>query len=278
MHRPSRPAFSLIELLIVIAVIAIIAAILFPVFAQARERARMSACMANMRQIGHAMMMYVQDYDETYPYVHFHSFIPFPLDSDKGNRTYCWRNALLPYLKSIDILACPSNPSSHGMPGTPASEPARPGANAEGWEVEPGQRMPISYAMNACATNWWPADSAYASPPLRQPQVVRPTETILIAETRWPNAGAHVMLLWEECPAVFAHRAGQAGNFVFYDGHVKSKKWLRTLYPLYENNWELSPNPDFGNRNINGAYDCQLTVPASPAASEFQTKECLAYQ
>src|SRR5918911_1001893 len=59
--------FTLIELLVVIAIIAILAAILFPVFAQAREKARMVACLSNTKQIGLAVMQYVQDYDETYP-------------------------------------------------------------------------------------------------------------------------------------------------------------------------------------------------------------------
>src|SRR5262249_8463714 len=71
MDRGEKRAFTLIELLVVIAIIAIIAAILFPVFAQARERARMSACLSNTRQLGTALMLYVQDYDETYPYIRF---------------------------------------------------------------------------------------------------------------------------------------------------------------------------------------------------------------
>src|SRR5881409_3505260 len=74
MQRARRPAFTLIELLVVIAIIAILAAILFPVFAQARERARMTTCISNMRQIGTSLMMYVQDYDETYPHIRFHGF------------------------------------------------------------------------------------------------------------------------------------------------------------------------------------------------------------
>src|SRR5579885_285931 len=62
-----RNAFTLIELLVVIAIIAILAAILFPVFAQAREKARQTACLSNMKQIGLGLMMYLQDYDETLP-------------------------------------------------------------------------------------------------------------------------------------------------------------------------------------------------------------------
>src|SRR5579862_7266477 len=60
-------AFTLIELLVVIAIIAILAAILFPVFARAREAARKTACLSNMKQLGLASQMYKQDYDETYP-------------------------------------------------------------------------------------------------------------------------------------------------------------------------------------------------------------------
>src|SRR5258707_10170131 len=63
-----RQGFTLIELLVVIAIIAILAAILFPVFAQAREKARQAGCLSNLKQIGTAAMMYVQDYDETYPH------------------------------------------------------------------------------------------------------------------------------------------------------------------------------------------------------------------
>src|SRR5438067_13389718 len=65
--RRGHPAFTLIELLVVIGIIAILAAILFPVFARARESARRSTCLSNLKQIGTSTLMYLQDYDDTYP-------------------------------------------------------------------------------------------------------------------------------------------------------------------------------------------------------------------
>src|SRR2546428_695494 len=136
MLRARRPGFTLIELLVVIAIIAILAAILFPVFAQVRDKARMSACVSNMRQIGSGLMMYAQDYDETFPRDFFMDKEPI----------YVWKNAIRPYLKSLDVLMCPSNPFSRSVPRSPYSDPPRPGSNARGWEYEPEQRMPISYS------------------------------------------------------------------------------------------------------------------------------------
>ena len=63
----SKQAFTLIELLVVIAIIAILAAILFPVFAQAREKARQATCLSNLKQLGLGLLQYVQDSDETFP-------------------------------------------------------------------------------------------------------------------------------------------------------------------------------------------------------------------
>jgi prepilin-type N-terminal cleavage/methylation domain-containing protein/prepilin-type processing-associated H-X9-DG protein len=231
MHRSSREAFSLIELLTVIAVLAILAAILFPVFAQARERARMSACVSNMRQLGSALMMYVQDYDETFPYVRFHGLTAGDDQDRRGKRVYTWRNAVRPYLKSLDLFACPSNPFHRPVPGTPGRYPPRVGVNAEGWEVEPEQTMPISYSMNGCTATWLPADDRNTppGPPLRMPELARPAQTLLIGESLWPASDLHPGWLWGICPGIFAHPAGKMGNFVFYDGHVKSKKWLSTL-------------------------------------------------
>jgi hypothetical protein len=68
-------------------------------------------------------------------------------------------------------------------------------------------------------------------------------------------------------------------TLIFYDGHVKSRKWLSTLFPLTANNWELSPSPDPSNQKLHGNTGCdQMLVPAGPAAKEFQTRDCLSYQ
>jgi prepilin-type N-terminal cleavage/methylation domain-containing protein/prepilin-type processing-associated H-X9-DG protein len=277
MRSARKPAFTLIELLVVIAIIAILAAILFPVFAQARDRARMSACLSNMRQIGTALMMYAQDWDETFPYLTFYS--KTGNWGAKGDGTYIWKNAIRPYLKSLDVMVCPSNPYGPGTPGMP-NVALRPGGNAAGWEREPEQRMPISYSMSSCTATWYTPDSAEGrrSPPLRQAQVVRPAETLFIVESTWGNSDMHAAWLWEACGGVFAHSGGKVGNFIFYDGHVKSKKWLRTVYPLNENNWELQPNPDPANRKISGPPGCNYVAPAGPEDKRFQTKECKEYQ
>lgn len=92
-----RKGFTLIELLVVIAIIAILAAILFPVFAKAREKARQTSCLNNIKQMSTAVQQYVQDYDETFPAMN--------LDLSQD----IWTVQLQPYLKNTQVLICPSN-------------------------------------------------------------------------------------------------------------------------------------------------------------------------
>ncbi len=103
-------AFTLIELLVVIAIIAILAAILFPVFAQAREKAYGATCLSNEKQIGLAVLMYVQDYDETFPLAVYYPGPGGvdPMDSRFTYNAFGWEHAVLPYVKSGNLFKEPS--------------------------------------------------------------------------------------------------------------------------------------------------------------------------
>ena len=131
MIRTNLKGFTLIELLVVIAIIAILAAILFPVFAQAREKARQASCLSNTKQMGTALMLYIDDYDETVPPVEDTS-IPMWGTTDATYKTYpgakwywtdwlqggegcwSWMDCIFPYVKNVNMYECPSNKGKLG--------------------------------------------------------------------------------------------------------------------------------------------------------------------
>jgi prepilin-type N-terminal cleavage/methylation domain-containing protein/prepilin-type processing-associated H-X9-DG protein len=113
-HRSPTKGFTLIELLVVIAIIAILAAILFPVFAQARDQAWQTTCLNNCKQLGTALQMYAQDYDEGFPSWPFKSgaggLFSSQVFKDWGYSS--WVPVLMPYVKNEGVFACPNGPKT----------------------------------------------------------------------------------------------------------------------------------------------------------------------
>jgi prepilin-type N-terminal cleavage/methylation domain-containing protein/prepilin-type processing-associated H-X9-DG protein len=224
MKRLRLPGFTLIELLVVIAIIAILAAILFPVFAQAREQARKTSCLSNSRQIGNAMMMYAQDYDETLP-MYWDETPGIPNGWPLGY----WHNQLSPYIKNYQIFVCPS-----AKPG--------PERSVDTGEGTPEERLTLRHrGSGSYGWNYWYLGRERS---ISLAQIASPSETIAVAEiTRMRNAGVVYpapncvggsyppgwetaisetdrKLYWDQ----FSDRHMGGNNLTFVDGHAK---WYR---------------------------------------------------
>jgi prepilin-type N-terminal cleavage/methylation domain-containing protein len=218
-----RKGFTLIELLVVIAIIAILAAILFPVFARAREKARQTACTSNVKQMGLGWMMYVQDYDETFPPSNTYQGanpnyvlagpLPFPCKPCRVRRkanmplddpklfpktdplAYDPRVFAQPYTKNLDMFKCPSD---NGIPS--GIVPGDPSKGVQVWKVEGS-----SYCLNTVVTRI----GAMAGIP-------KPAETYMGAEVMAFHYGTtEAALNWA------GNQGGPERVAYFCDGHAK---------------------------------------------------------
>ncbi|MEN6546264.1 MAG: DUF1559 domain-containing protein [Armatimonadia bacterium] len=212
-----RHGFTLIELLVVIAIIAILAAILFPVFAKAREKARQSSCLSNMKQIVLATLQYVQDYDERLPCRWY--------SSDVSPNYHYPHVAITPYCKSIQIFTCPSWSTAQTMAdlgtfnssySTPGGSPLHPAGDPDGFGTMSG---------NSGAMNGYDAVAIGT--------IGKPATTMIWFEMKlgphldWDSAAHTGYETYSRNPNNQAHNGGN--NYGFSDGHAK---WLNFL-PAY---------------------------------------------
>jgi prepilin-type N-terminal cleavage/methylation domain-containing protein len=190
----SRRAFTLIELLVVIAIIAILAAILFPVFAQAKEAAKRTACLANANQLGKAVIMYMGDADDRVPPMMYR----FGGTNSYSATNGVWSLLIKPYRADNQIMRCPSdsNATDQGLrtdPGSAGNGTALP-PNAPPEVVEWSYSMYTNYGYNfqnlspQVVVQGQGAGSPGAPFPITSSQVAAPARTILMAESVWDRS------------------------------------------------------------------------------------------
>jgi prepilin-type N-terminal cleavage/methylation domain-containing protein/prepilin-type processing-associated H-X9-DG protein len=217
-QRQPKHAFTLIELLVVIAIIAILAAILFPVFARARESARRTSCLSNLKQIGLGFMQYTQDYDEAYP-----------LSSFPANNV-SWTLSTQPYMKSLQLYRCPSDTGARW--NTPVAPPA-------------ANYYTTSYIMSA----WIAGTARYA----RLSAMPSPASVIILADANtdqaqrdhfhpfyWtsdPDMAPSAFMTgitWDaakgETRELALRRHLETFNAMYADGHVKASRWSQVWF------------------------------------------------
>jgi prepilin-type N-terminal cleavage/methylation domain-containing protein/prepilin-type processing-associated H-X9-DG protein len=223
-HRVNRPqGFTLIELLVVIAIIAILAAILFPVFAQARERARAITCLSNTKQVGLGVAMYVQDYDETFPIA--------------WGGYGIWTTQVYPYVKN-GAVADPAYPAD--LTSNPNASPYLDMQMQGMWHCPddsdsgPGSICTLSYASNA---NLMGAQSSVNNPAFRQPKTLAAI-----------NAPADLIAFGESWKPYFAGAGG-------YNQTPTDLVSLNTNAPQY-NDVPLDESSELGNQWYNRDYQC----------------------
>lgn len=215
--RPARQGFTLIELLVVIAIIAILAAILFPVFGRARENARRTSCQSNLKQLGLGILQYAQDYDEKYP----SSAMGYSIPGTGLYRQQTWDTVTQPYLKSSQIIVCPSDTLSNRITHPIYGDNATRSYTAT-WQI-----------FGALDNN---------QPPLSLAAVPASSMTVMITErnqefnnnwtaysyTDYLRAGSNT----NYGPSVVTRHL-ETTNILYCDGHVKSKRGPAMSFPGY---------------------------------------------
>ena len=221
MSKRNSAGFTLIELLVVIAIIAILVAILFPVFAMARARGRDAACMSNLRQLGTATLMYMDENND-----HFPPSAAYPAPWTFDSFIYCIRR----YVKNNDVFICPSGPMK--FPGWPISDLNNPYAKDTGYtwyspiadHNNPPQRS--HYGINLSLGGWdianlkLPSSEWKWEPVPTMSKVREPSKVILYLDARWVDLWGG----WQPGRiggARIRHNGG--ANATLCDGH---SKWI----------------------------------------------------
>jgi prepilin-type processing-associated H-X9-DG protein len=191
----------------VIAIIAILAAILFPVFAQARDKARTASCLSNMRQVGLALQMYAQDHDETMPLGKYTSVPHFNDPKAAPN----FLGSLAPYVKNFGIFACPSAPKASSVGYTVKDDPS-PLSDTNYMGNAVVMERPLAVVPN-------PAEIAYL-----HENNLRWHHAWLCPALTKPKTGEYQWWHWDlgiEKKEQFSNLHSGGGNLVFLDGHAK---------------------------------------------------------
>lgn len=268
--------FTLIELLVVIAIIAILAAILFPVFAQAKEKARQATCASNEKQIGLAMMMYIQDYDETFPESVFAADPTQPYyGGSNWSSSPCWDTVIAPYIKNGvagtqtqdwnnighggHIFVCPSDAQDR-QSWMPDSIERKTYSTASSWGGGPTDILHEGVFPKLDTPN--PSNGLY-NRTRAMADIPAPSQSLAIVEYPFDQSASN----WNQNPQVYEAvqqqmfdggsnwwdatgiadaqkpknqpRHSGGWNYIFADGHVKWYKPTQTLAPgsdLY-NQW-----------------------------------------
>lgn len=255
-----RRGFTLIELLVVIGIIAVLSAILFPVFAQVREKARAITCLSNERQIGLASIQYVQDNDETYPFDQYY---------DKNGKQTTWQDMFMPYIEMANntaVWSCPSFPTNQSVQIKPSYDSAPDGDMPTGkWDsanyplVKLSQVDDVSdkiYIMECGQNNenggfltwtdweWYWTD--YIAPdaagdPTREgahwelDQVGVTGDWSAPHDCDYPVTSPGTWNKYGSCNTMPRFRHTRTCNVVFFDGHAKSMaagrmNWFTNIY------------------------------------------------